>query len=255
MPLPFGARSSGHCIARGGWNDTAEIKHFVQLFWTVEGCGRFIIDEQETLLPENHAVIYHYGECHRLGAVSKIWNYRFMTIDGPSCMNVIADLAYPRFPIRTGPCPEELFVQLAEEVKDLSPNGQRKAAATAYLLLSLGCSPVPEVPADEVEIARQSEELIRRHYREATFNINAMAEMQQLHRSRLSRIFRMQKGLAPIDFLKGLRINRALTLLSDSKLPFPEVAAGCGFSSADYFGKAIRQTTGMTPGRFRRMHG
>jgi AraC-like DNA-binding protein len=48
------------------------------------------------------------------------------------------------------------------------------------------------------------------------------------------------------------RIREAARLLQDTDLPLKVVAERCGFADANYFGKAFRQHTGVSPGAFRR---
>jgi len=250
--LPFGARSSGHCIARASWEDYPHIKDFVQIFWTVRGCGRFIIAGRECLLPEGWAALYYPGERHLLGAVSDWWEYRFLTLDGAGAAAMIGALDFPRFPVYAGPCPTEFFLQLAKEVMDISPRGQRIASATAYRLAALACGGLP-LPADHGDaLMRECEELIGRHFHDSEFNVNQLAELLGVHRSRLSRLFHARRGVTLIDYLASQRIARALTLLKETTWTVARIADLCGFSNADYLGKAVRKATGSSPLQFRR---
>lgn len=57
-------------------------------------------------------------------------------------------------------------------------------------------------------------------------------------------------GLSPIDFIKQLRIKKALKLMEDSSLSITEIAYKVGFSDPKYFSKCFKAEMGMTPSQY-----
>jgi LacI family transcriptional regulator len=72
------------------------------------------------------------------------------------------------------------------------------------------------------------------------------------HAGLLERGFRSHFGCAPDEHLLRLRMDRARRLLLETDLPTAEVAAQCGFQSAEHFSATFRQREGRSPAAFRR---
>jgi len=247
--LPFGLRSVGRCVAERGWQDYAAVKGFTQVFWTVAGTGRFLFEGGEHLLPEGHVFAYFVGDLHLIFAASPVWDYRFFTLDGPLCEANVRAFGLARSPRLAGPCPVEVFDRLEAEVMDITPHGQRRAAAGAFALLARaaggGRAPAPDA------LVERCRHLVEARGHDRKFNVNALADELGLHRSRLSRLFHERAGVRLVDYIVGWRVRKGLELLRETALPVAEVAAQAGYASADYFAKAVKKATGSPPGRLR----
>jgi LacI family transcriptional regulator len=73
-----------------------------------------------------------------------------------------------------------------------------------------------------------------------------------LARRTLERRFRRILGRSPHAEIRRVKINRARELMAATELPATEVAERCGFSYVQYMRRVFRNTTGMTPGQYRR---
>lgn len=67
-----------------------------------------------------------------------------------------------------------------------------------------------------------------------------------------SRIFRKHTGLAPVEYIRKVRMEKAAELLTHTTLPITEIAERTGFRCANYFGKAFSATVGASPTEYRR---
>ena len=63
----------------------------------------------------------------------------------------------------------------------------------------------------------------------------------------VSRLFRQHSPTGFHQTLMQLRLGHARTLLTSSHQPVTDVAARCGFSSANYFAQAFRRAEGISP--------
>ena len=79
-----------------------------------------------------------------------------------------------------------------------------------------------------------------------------IAAFAHLQPNYLDRAFRRAYGVAPMQMLRDLRLQRARHLLESSDRTVAAVAALCGFEEAGYFSRAFRRETGQTPGEYRR---
>lgn len=84
------------------------------------------------------------------------------------------------------------------------------------------------------------------------WTLEQLARSAHLSRTSLLRIFRQATGQSPIDYLIGLRIERAMRLLRQSPLSITHIALETGFSDSNYFARQFRRTCGCTPSEFRR---
>jgi len=71
----------------------------------------------------------------------------------------------------------------------------------------------------------------------------------------LSRAFRKSTGTSPYRWLMQERINRAKGFLSIPGNTLVGVALTCGFANQSHFTRCFSQVVGISPGRWRRLHG
>jgi len=58
--------------------------------------------------------------------------------------------------------------------------------------------------------------------------------------------------LAPVEYVKNFRLNRAASLLKKGNLSIAEIAYGTGFSDQSYFGVCFKKQFGITPSAYSR---
>lgn len=68
----------------------------------------------------------------------------------------------------------------------------------------------------------------------------------------LSHIFKASRGVSPIQYLIGVRIERAKEMLKNTTLSVAEIAAAVGYPNTNYFNDIFKRSAGVTPGRFRK---
>jgi len=83
-------------------------------------------------------------------------------------------------------------------------------------------------------------------------NINILSDKLDIHRSRLSRMFKSQYGIPPSEYIHRLRFRRALLMLKESAAPVSQTAFKCGFSDPAYFSRVFCREMGITPTQFRK---
>ena len=251
VSLPISCRSVGHYVTFAGWHNPPAVKTFVELFWGIRGSGVFKIDRKEYCIKPDEVVVLFPGDIHHITAVDE-WEFRWLTLDGVLAEKVARAFGLDRPPKIAGPCPEQLFTRLSNELDDISPQGQRAAGATAYEILTLACGRLTEENGGVARTVRQCINIIRERYGEPELNVSTLADEIGIHRTSLSRNFQSIMHTTPIAYLTSFRISRALKLLRETEFPIEEVARQTGFARGNYFTRVIRKHAGMIPREIRK---
>jgi len=81
-------------------------------------------------------------------------------------------------------------------------------------------------------------------------SIEQLAKSLGYHRTHLSKIFKKQIGMSPMQFLMQIRLEQAKSLL-DSHWTVEQVASSVGFADPLYFSKQFRKKYGVSPTEYR----
>lgn len=78
-----------------------------------------------------------------------------------------------------------------------------------------------------------------------TFGLNAV---------QFTRRFQAAFGRTPMDYLTGLRLQKAQTLLAETRLPLEEIAGMCGYESGFYLSRMFTRKLKLSPSHYRKMN-
>ncbi|MDR0988473.1 MAG: response regulator, partial [Prevotellaceae bacterium] len=79
------------------------------------------------------------------------------------------------------------------------------------------------------------------------FSIDTIAAGLGLSRSAFFKKVKSLTGLAPIDLIKEIRLNKALELIKTTNMSITDISFAVGFREAGYFGKCFRKKYNRTP--------
>lgn len=94
---------------------------------------------------------------------------------------------------------------------------------------------------------RKFAEQIEAVYADPEYNVEKLSETLGLSRGHLHRKIKELTGIAPVEFLRTYRLNKATQLLRQNAYTVSEVAYRTGFSSPAYFSKCFKAVYGVTP--------
>jgi len=254
LTLPIYPRSVGHFKVRGGVTEfvpTGE-KPFVQLFWTVRGDGMFRLDGEEIPVRPGD-VFYHLPfEAHDHAARSEVWEYRWIAFDGPLAGDFMRGYGFSRRCTPSGSCPHDLFIRFGLLMQEMTPFCWREMISVIAAILARVGGGEGGDGSREAKTVAEIIRLCRENFSDPDLNVNAIADELGISRSTLRRRFREKMELAPSEYLANLRLQHALSLLLETRLPLAEVAARSGIPEVSYFCRFIRRNIGETPEQFRR---
>lgn len=248
-PIPLSVRSVGRYTVDTAWHEESKKKWFLQLFWGVEGQGNFFVGKERFAMQPGDLFIYRPGDYHHIATESHAWTYCWLTFDHPDCVHWIEAFGIKQRITQAGPCPQPLFDQIADRLRDCTPEGERQSSLLAYeLLLQTTRTGGPQ---PESALASEAKAYLGQHFENPALSINALADRLKVHRSTLFRSFTAHYGLTPSHYLQNLRVQKALTLLQRRDLQIQDVARLAGFADANYFSRVIHNALGMSPREFR----
>ena len=92
---------------------------------------------------------------------------------------------------------------------------------------------------------------IAEHYTEKIY-IEKLAEMVNVSADYFTKMFRDSIGKTPIEYINGLRVNRAMLLLFNTKSSMADIADEIGFCNSNYFHKIFKQYMNQSPLAYRK---
>ncbi|MCM1312035.1 MAG: response regulator [Bacteroides sp.] len=140
------------------------------------------------------------------------------------------------------------FEYLRQQVMSLLGNRQNEREAF---------SKRPFFPVKNMQMSKEDEafmkkvlDVINSNLDDETFNVERMAEELCMSRSSLLRKIKTLFNMAPLDFIRLIRLKKAAELIQEGKYRVGEICFMVGFNSHSYFSKLFSKQFGMTPKDF-----
>ena len=92
---------------------------------------------------------------------------------------------------------------------------------------------------------------IAEHYKEKIY-IETLSDMITVSPDYFTKMFKDSIGRTPIDYINGLRINRAMQMLATTDISVNDISDGLGFSNSNYFHKIFKQYMDTSPHAYRK---
>jgi two-component system, response regulator YesN len=108
-------------------------------------------------------------------------------------------------------------------------------------------------PNTDNELLDKALTYIHEHFTQE-MTLQHVADHIHISRNYFSILFKRFMKINFIDYVIGLRINKAKELLSHTSLKVYEVAGESGFNDVKYFSKLFKKITGLSPGDYRAEH-
>ena len=90
---------------------------------------------------------------------------------------------------------------------------------------------------------------INNNYR-LRISLDELADEANLNKSYLCRLFKRETGQSVVEYITGLRIDKAIALMAEGHTYIKEVAEEVGFEDQFYFARVFRKTVGKSPSEY-----
>lgn len=226
---------------------------FAELFWCIDGKAYFELDGKLHLVRPGDIWYYPVGSKHYFYPADGHFHYRWFTVEGTMASAFFDMLNIPSGVSYGGRCPEELFADIELNIIQSTLKKRLELLSVGFQILCCAASCVKHksVVNDYVAEARA---IMDKDFSNSALNIQSLAKILHVHRVQLSRDFIAHYGTSPSDYLKNVRIQKAIYMIRRTSLTLFEIASLCGLNSGDYLGKLIIRSTGKKPSEYRRLN-
>lgn len=254
VALPFYVRSTGHFRRAQGSFEAIPPgeKPFVQFYWCIAGEGEMECAPGAVPCRIRKGDFFYRlpFEQHFFRSTSPDWEYRWVAFDGPGAADFMRSYSYPAAPFPAGECPLELFQEIDAWLQELTPYSWRKMVVLVSDVLAAAGGTNREETLENRQL-QEAIRICRSNFPNPNLNINALSERLGVSRTTLLRLFRRKMNMTPSDYLLQLRVQRAVSLLRETRYPLNRIAELSGWNDSNYFCRIIRHATGRTPGEIR----
>lgn len=154
---------------------------------------------------------------------------------------------------------EGILHQMAAYLPQAGSAGLRYEAKVFDLLaallewndLTLSAPTAASISAKDQEAMQSLKHFLLQNY-STKVDLQRLAQMCYMSKSKLTYLFRMLYGTTIYEFILACRIDRAKELLADREKKLSEIATLVGYERQSSFSAAFHQKTGITPNEFRR---
>ncbi len=85
-------------------------------------------------------------------------------------------------------------------------------------------------------------------------SVQTLADFIGIERSYLYRIFKINLGMSPLQYINSFRITKACELIKSTNLSIEEVAKSVGYDNISHFYKNFKKYTNITPNQYKNLN-
>lgn len=241
-----------------------------EVIYVKSGCVEFTINQKTYLVHSGNLVFISSLEEHKTHIVRGPYLRYYILITTNQLAMLLDDLrlrsvflSHPVdfvhvFPVKDiQPQVEELFISMTQEFEE-QYEFQEKMLAVNFTQLMILCYRL-----NPSYFSRSTQKInpilleIQRHidsHLSEKMAIGDLAEQFYLSESYLSHSFKAWTGHSPQRYLILNRISLAKELLSRYDMPISSISLRCGFGTPSQFISCFKKETGITPGKFHKIH-
>lgn len=112
----------------------------------------------------------------------------------------------------------------------------------------------PQITHFDDDFIRNVLQSVEDNLQNSDFKIDDLAESMSMSRTVFYRKIKSLMGVSPIDFVKMMRIKRAVQLLEQDEYTVAEVGYMSGFTTPQYFSRVFKEAMGCTPKEYQFKH-
>lgn len=108
-----------------------------------------------------------------------------------------------------------------------------------------------KITTKDEKFMQDIQKIIEKNYSDPEFNVERLVEVSTVGRTVFYNKIKGLTGIAPVEFLRSMRLKIASNLLIDSGYNVSEIGYMSGFNDIKYFSKCFKNQFGMTPTEYK----
>lgn len=109
--------------------------------------------------------------------------------------------------------------------------------------------PIAAESVNEKNLAKIAK-IIEENISDPDLNVNMLCEKSGIANKQLYRLIKKYMGIAPLDYIKQVRLRKAAMLLSQHRFTVAEISYMVGFKTPSYFAKCFQGQFGVKPSQY-----
>ena len=106
---------------------------------------------------------------------------------------------------------------------------------------------LPEMESTDKLFLEKLLSIVEDNISNSEFTVDDLSSLMAMGKTNFYRKIKELLGQTPVDFIREIRIKRAMQLLSIGQMNVTEVAYACGFSDPKFFSKTFKKIVGVSP--------
>ena len=256
--MPYRLLYSSYSKYEQDWESYPHTHYFSELFYVLNGCGSFIVEEESFPIRKQNLIIINPSIRHtEVSDKNSPLEYIVLGVEGLNFL-IYNDKEYLN--IQCEDFSENLDFYFHTILREMDEQKESYETICQNLLEALIIqlsrhtgSPVEMLPSSK-KITREcsyAKRFIDSNFRE-NITLDTLAELTHLNKYYFAHTFTEICGIAPMNYLAQKRIFTSQELLTSTDLNQAAIAKQCGFSSSSYFSQCFRKICGMTPTAYRK---
>lgn len=231
-----------------------------QLLYVASGKAHFYFGEEDREVPAGHMVLFQPRQIQRYAYFGKDKpEVYWVHFTGSDVKNILRHYAIPLeehvFYSGDSSSYAALFMEMIHELQNCRVGYEELLEMYLRQILLLiqrtrqeHKPTVSSYITEEIEYARR---YFNEHYNEP-IQIEEFAQSRNMSVSWFLRNFRHTIGISPMQYILGIRINNAASLLETTDYNVTEISTIVGYENPLYFSRIFRKQKGVSPSEYRK---
>lgn len=255
---------AGHMHCDSDYSIGPRLLDTYTLVCVISGCGYLKVGSQKVrTLHQGDVFILHPQQKHYYYAdTDNPWELMWISFNGKLAESLVNNAGFSRsnyiLPAILTHSIRRTMLTIINALGDTADTHRLCATGQLYILFAY-LNQITKSHEQRSEVLKQDSPVLRSiRFIEQNYYVDIDVDMLCEHvnysRSYLSRTFKAETNMTIPEYINKIRIQNAISLLANSKMPVKEIAISVGIKDSFYFSKLFKKLTGETPREFRKSH-
>ena len=251
--------SIGHFFGANDYACSPTAEHGYFLFYTIKGAFRLSTEFGVEPIPQNALALTDATTAQTFFADSSAFEILFLHFDGKDAAHLL-DYIFSKgsfvCAVKNPKAVKKSLILLLRSLKEKKILSEGEMSAKIYEILC-SCLYRAQKQPKETEDYEKTTTLAEAYIWEnlnTPLTVKAIAQEVHMSSSHFSKIFKLETGSSPYDYVLSARLMKAKEYLSATDKSISQISALTGFNSESNFVYFFTTNTGISPLKYRKQH-